>query len=1857
MKGMMNVKKSLTTKILSVILATILLFSAVPIAGFSTLAKGEKAKVTQTPTKYKYIKYWGTNESVSSPNQRGWETFYKRTLAATGEPAYCLEFGKEFTNGLTTDVEELTQTPCWNNAGPANGTEKSIDNAQKGVTLTTLYGYPNQYTSYGDAAYFATQVLIWEFMMGYRTAASETNPEYGLVGGYSLNNKAARFLIGIREKNQTDIYTVYCSILKDIARHRKPLRLKNEDGDLTNQLILKETMVRNNYEGVFDCVNDTISEYTFKNLPEGMSIRTEGNKLHVYSDKPLAGPIQIEAVKTKTDKLNTGVALYVRNDIQTLIYGTLSDPVSKKFTVLTEDLPTGTISISKNSEDGILGNHKFKITSDNFEDVAVTNGAGDCSFINLPLNQKYVIEEVLEPDSPYKPIPPQTIYLTADNSDVMFMFNNKLKETGEIEILKTSEDNQIQNVGFKITAPGYEKVVYTDASGYAKVTGLDLHKKYKVEELYTEDTPYEKLPVQSVTLNSSSVVRFIFKNTLKVTGKIEIQKTSEDGKISGIEFKVYDAKKNFLKTVYTNEEGIATVAELPLNVEYFVEEVFGPDSPYVNLPVQKIKLTKGNHQVKFLFKNTLKKGSVTVTKLDKESHTPIPDVTFVLIKGDYTDDYLNHLYANKTGRTEFPTGKNGSFKITNLPQGKYTLLEIKPAEGYMDEKVMKTFEITPQNLDVEFVNDSAISNQKTYFEIRKTDSENNPLENVKFEIINKTSNTIIGEFTTNAAGKIILKGLPVGDYIAREVQTQKGYVLPKNNKTEFHISDKKSDVNYVTITNEPLQVVLKKVDSYTDLPLKNAVFHLEKFDGNKFVLAGLEPFTTNNDGEILIKTVYNSFVLEPNTKYRLVEDNAPDGYYTDTTPVDFILNEQGQITSLSQMQGNKLVVKNVRTSFTILKTDSVTRYPVPNAKFEIRNADTNVLVGTYLTNSEGKIVLEGLKEGKYVAKEVGFPQGFIQLPIELRFTIGLDSSKNVTAENNPTVVTLTKVDAQTHAPLAGATIEIYNELGQKVASETTDSNGKITVKYLPVGTYTYKEVVCPDKYQLNKNVYTFTINPDGTISNAKEILNEPTEIVIKKVNDKNEALSNSKIEVYNENGDTVFSGLTNDKGTVTLKYLPFGKYSYKEVSSPSGYKLNKTVYHFEVKTDGSIVSDNPQNTIVNEPTSVTILKADALTNKPLSDAKIEVRNSNGDVVYTGVTDDNGTVVAKNLPSGDYTYKEIVNPDKYQINNSVYSFSINEEGNVTETETILNQPTELVVTKTDSEGNLLKDATIEVYTEEGQLFTSGITDENGQVAFKYLPFGKYYYCEAVAPSGYQLNREKYAFEVKTDGSVISENLENKILNEPTLVVLSKIDELTGEPVKGATLEVYNENQEVVYTGVTDEEGLIRIEKLPKGNYTYKETVNPNGYELNDTIYSFVINCDGSVENDSAVTNRPTEIIINKVNEDGNPLEGAVIGIFNEENEKIFSAVTDENGQAIIKYLPFGNLYYKEISPPVGYKLNSTEFHFEVKTDGSVVSENEENVIVDETTNVEILKVNEEKMPLEGTKIAIENEEGEVVFEGITNEFGKVSVNKLPAGNYKYYEVENPDGYVLDENKYSFTIDNEGNLTEKLVLTNVKTAVEILKVNKENKPLENTTFGVFNAEDEMIATVVTDENGKAVVYGLLSGEYYFKEILPTDGYEISEEKIPFTIERNGHVTSDLTFVNELTTVVVKKTNENGEPLSNAKIGIYDSNNKLVFEGVTNENGLLIIRGLKQGTYTAVELEAPKGYELSTEKISFEINELGIANGEIIIKNMPVSIPKTGRDTDLIETILYTTLVGSMAVMALFGFKKKEKETELD
>ena len=176
------------------------------------------------------------------------------------------------------------------------------------------------------------------------------------------------------------------------------------------------------------------------------------------------------------------------------------------------------------------------------------------------------------------------------------------------------------------------------------------------------------------------------------------------------------------------------------------------------------------------------------------------------------------------------------------------------------------------------------------------------------------------------------------------------------------------------------------------------------------------------------------------------------------------------------------------------------------------------------------------------------------------------------------------------------------------------------------------------------------------------------------------------------------------------------------------------------------------------------------------------------------------------------------------------------------------------------------------------------------------------------------------------------------------------------------------------------------------------------------------------------------------------------------------------------------------------------------------------------------------PLPNTKIQIfsytdDEENGTLIYEGVTDENGNITIKDLFVGNFWLCEVEAPEGYILNPEKMYFEITENGKVVKaEMVNEKIKSTVKLHKVDENNNPLAGVTIGVYDLENNLLGTYITDENGD-IELELEYGSYYFKELATIDNYVLSDEMIFFDVTENGAV-----IETSLINVKVPNTNQN-------------------------------------------------------------------------------------------------------------------------
>ena len=262
---------------------------------------------------------------------------------------------------------------------------------------------------------------------------------------------------------------------------------------------------------------------------------------------------------------------------------------------------------------------------------------------------------------------------------------------------------------------------------------------------------------------------------------------------------------------------------------------------------------------------------------------------------------------------------------------------------------------------------------------------------------------------------------------------------------------------------------------------------------------------------------------------------------------------------------------------------------------------------------------------------------------------------NLTLETSK--VTITKIDADTEEPLAGAIFVVKDSNGTTVATWTSTTSSHV-IKNLPNGTYTLQETKAPSGYVLNDKVVEFTISDTNrNISirfRNKELERNATIIKIDSVT--KEPVAGATLVVKDSEGNVVEEFVTTIEPH-KLTDLEDGTYTVEETKAPAGYEKTDEIYEFTVDKVHRDVTVTIENTAIER--LVNILKVDAATGNPLAGATLVVKDSEGNVIEEFVTTEEPHTIT-GLKDGEYTVEETKAPEGYKKSDEIYKFTISDE---------------------------------------------------------------------------------------------------------------------------------------------------------------------------------------------------------------------------------------------------------------------------------------------------------------------------------------------------------------------------------------------------------------------------------------------------------------------------------------------------------------------------------------------------------------------------------------------------------------------
>ena len=858
-------------------------------------------------------------------------------------------------------------------------------------------------------------------------------------------------------------------------------------------------------------------------------------------------------------------------------------------------------------------------------------------------------------------------------------------------------------------------------------------------------------------------------------------------------------------------------------------------------------------------------------------------------------------------------------------------------------------------------------------------------------------------------------------------------------------------------------------------------------------------------------------------------------------------------------------------------------------------------------------------KGKFKIVEIQSSPGYINTYQEQEVTIPDDVQNGVISvsfDNYPNEYQIKKVNGNTNQPLAGATFKIWHVADDGTTDvtldpQTTGEDGIISLKGLKPGTWHYQETKAPIGYSLDQTIYTIKVDTDGNITgSAMRIIknlpyDNPNQIILSKQDSDGNPIAGAVFSIIAPNGTTQ-SLTTDEDGYITIWDPQEGTYTYMETFVPSPYVNDGVSDSFTVSNDGRLPNGGYIVTAVNQTNRLVLKKVDAETNDVLPGVTFKLWQDGDEAnAVTKTTDASGLAEFTRLATGTWHYQETATAQGYIYDDTVYTVTVDEnrkiDGEAEKTITVSNKQNQFKIRKVDQDGKVFAGVSFRIYSDNGYDETK-VTDSNGEIVLKGLRPGTYTYVE-IPKSGYAADTKTRTFTVASDGKITPSESE-VIVNTKNSLMFKKAD-VDGNPVAGVVFKfTYSGSGENPFvadgTYTTPENGVLRFDTLPAGDYTVTEVSVPDVKYIKDTeTHKFTVTSSGTLTTDDA-----------SLNVEGRDSAGMTLTMTNQTYPKMSLKLTKKDsssgealsGAEFTLYEWDGTEYTKlgMLTPsadetgtyvyPVLQTTEKDEGKFkiiETKVPDGYTGAYEKEFSVDQTQTDQTIKVelNAENKPNQVT--IIKNDENGNAMNGITFRIwktgdetnaltkvtgtdgemegdGKIVLKKLAAGTWNYQETATKEGYRLDKTTHQFTVAKDGTINNaaETVLDPVvnypvvpkEIQVKLAKQDKNGTSLSGAAFMLQEWDkeksayqdlcplEEDIENKVYTNKIKAYTSESNLGKFRIVETTSPAGYLKGYVK-EFTASDDNELSETFTFtaINAENELRIKKTDQDGNALA--------------------------------------------------------------------------------------------------------------------
>ncbi|MED4051937.1 carboxypeptidase regulatory-like domain-containing protein [Priestia megaterium] len=1191
--------------------------------------------------------------------------------------------------------------------------------------------------------------------------------------------------------------------------------------------------------------------------------------------------------------------------------------------------------------------------------------------------------------------------------------------------------------------------------------------------------------------STNNVTLFLTPEVGSLTGTIRNIQTSET--IAGATVQVFDFTRALVATLVTDQNG----QYLLENITPGTYRVIVSNQGFGTLAQEAVVIV--NQEIILNFSLTPNPGTILGTVLNQQNGQPLGGVGVVVRQFSPAGPVV----ANSA------TDGNGVFTIPNLAPGTYTVIATLPNFGTSAASVEV---ITNSSSTVKLAltpNPGAVQGVAT------NAASGAPLPNTFVRVINNNG-VIVAVMQTDSNGQYRVQNLEPGTYTMIVINSSF-----QRQTIGFMVAAGQTNIINVPLELNPGSINGTITNAQTGLPLAGATVQL-------FLSQSLIPVANT--------------VADENGVYR----------FNGLEPGDYIVTANS--TSFARGVLGATVLPNVQTTANISLQPNPTSVsgtvtdqngnPLSNATIRVLDENETVL-GTGVSGLDGAYAVGGLPPGTYgiIATKTGFStttSGLTLISGEIQTGVNF-----ILAANSGTLTGIV-ADSSTGTPLPGVTVTIRNILGLVVATAFTNVDGRYMIQNLAPGEY---------NVSFFENGFGNLVLGAQITTNITTVLNTALSPLVGTI--QGQILSqqgipvtgeNIQVKIYNENLVLIRTILSNSDGTFNALDL-----------SPGSYLVNVTALGFASNTVSAIVLANEQTlTTIRLGTLPAILIGEVInveSGEGIAGSLIVVTRSNGVIIGTAISGENGDFSISNLPAGSF----IVIAQNQKFGTSSTGVTLVAGDTTTTSLSLSPNPGRLLGQVTNESTTVpIPGAIIQIFDQNRSFVTSVVTDAQGAFTVSNLSPGQY--TAVINAVNFGSEFREFMINAGEDTVILANLSPNPGIIQGTVTSLESSQPISSVSV---VIRALSPAGPIVATTVTDQNGFYQLTGIAPGSYTVIISGPPT---FGSETISILLDS-GEVETVNLTLKALPGSVRGKITDEaGIGLTNVLVQLFDEQGSLVRRVQTDNNG----------NYFIRGFTPGT-YKITASQQNFQ----NAFTNFNAES---DEVANVNLVLVTRPGN-INGTiRNAVTNQ---FIPGAIVQLFPNQSLTPIATtvadqqGNYQFVGLQ-PGNYRIISSEFNFASASSGSIvisdqttTTNLFLQPNPASISGIVTTTEGTPINNASIRILDQNETIIGFGVTGPDGRYAISNISAGT--FTIIISAQLFQSQLSSITLN-QGESRQEVNFTLLPNTGSITGTVTNITGNPLPGAVITvrILGSTGIIIGSTVTDQGGHYQVSSLAPGSY---------------------------------------------------------------------------------